>query len=82
MITETLLNEFSYAIQQAEILVKEMREARSLLSSTVDIKRLEATNKALLYFVMTDPVARNDIKKVALQFGDRDVLELVAEFEN
>ena len=82
MLTEDLLNEFSYALQQAEILVKEMREARSLLASTVNIKRLETTNKALLYFVMTDSVARGDIRKVAQQLGDQDVLELIAEFEN
>ena len=81
MITEALLNEFSYSLKQAELLVQELKEARSLLTFALDAKRIETTNRALLYFVMSDSTARNDIKKVAQTLKDKDVLKLLGEFE-
>ncbi len=81
-ITEELLNEFAFAIQQARELVDEMKETRSLLGFTLNVKRVETTNRALLYFVMSDPAARNDIKTVAQARNDKEVLNLLKEFED
>ena len=81
MVTEELLNEFAYAMKSAEVLIQELREARSLLTFALDAKKIEATNRALLYFILSDSGAKNDILHVAKIRQDKDVMKLVKEYE-
>ena len=81
MVTEELLNEFAYAMKSAEVLIQELREARSLLTFALDAKKIEATNRALLYFILSDSGAKNDILHVAKTRQDKDVMKLVKEYE-
>lgn len=74
------LNELSYASETAKVLAQELREAKSLFSLGLDIKRFEATQRALLYFLMADDSARDEISAIAKNLKDKEVLKLVREF--
>jgi len=77
-----LLDEINYATQKAEIVAQELREAKSLFAFGLDIKRFNAIIKALSYSMLSDIESREELRRLAKKHKDRDVLELIKEFED
>lgn len=71
-----LVDELNFAIQKAELLKEELKEARSLLAFGLEARQIAAVNRALFYAFVTDPVTKQEILNKAKSANDLEVLKL------
>lgn len=79
--TQEFLDELAFAMQTARVLTQELKEAKSLFALGLEAQKFNITVRAISYFILSDPQARQDIMNTAKRLKDKDVFLFVKEFE-
>ena len=81
IIDEDLLDELNFYVQQASAVAKELREARSLLGFSAEIRDMAAILKIISHVMLNDDETREEIKETAKKTKDANILDFVEKFE-